>query len=235
MKRPSFQTWFLATLSAMFPSWQILKADTVPEAEANGAAVNNTLATAQLIGPGAFTAAGSPAIFGSTTTASVLGRNGGDDVDFFAFDVAGPVHAYFDVDAPPGAFDSYLALFGSDGTVLAANDDSFPGDPGSASDLDAFVGVYTLPAAGRYYIAVSAAPNVPVAAFSGTDFPELVRPDGEFGGNAFVGADPGISDYFASGPQLGAGYTLHISVPAPGAAAVLGVGGLLASRRRRAG
>ena len=233
MKRPSFQTWFLATLSAMFPSWQFLKADTIPEAEANGAAVNNTLGSAQLIGPGAFTPASSPAIFGSTTTASVLGRNGGDDVDFFAFDVAGPVHAYFDVDG--GAFDSYLALFRGDGTVLAANDDSFPADPGSASDLDAFVGVYTLPAAGRYYIAVSAAPNVPVAAFSGTDFPELFRPDGEFGGNAFVGADLGVSDYFASGPQLGAGYTLHISVPAPGVAAVLGLGGLAASRRRRVG
>ncbi len=232
MKRPSFLSLFMATASAMFPAW-FARADTVNETEANGTAINNTLATAQLLAPAAFGAPQSANIFGSTTTATVLGRGGGDDVDFYAFDVAGPVHAHFDVDSPPGGFDSYLSLFDASGTVLGANDDSFPADPGSASDLDAFLGVFLIPGAGRYYIAVSAAPNVPLAAFSGTDFPELTRPDGAFGGNAFLDADPGVSEYLASGPQLGSGYALHVSVPAPGAGAVLVVAAGWMGRRRR--
>lgn len=231
MKRPSSITWFMATATVLFPAW-VARGGPVTEAELNGTAVNNTLATAQLLAPGAFTSPASGLIFGSTTTASVAGRGGGDDVDFFAFDVDGPVRAHFDVDG--GAFDSYLALFDSTGTVLGANDDSFPADPGSSSDLDAFLGVYLIPGAGRYYVAVSAAPNSPLAAFSGTLFPELTRPDGEFGGNAFLDADFGISEYLSSGPQLGAAYTLHVSVPGPGAAAMLGVGACWMGRRRRA-
>ncbi len=201
----------------------------VAENELDSASSNNTLASAQAIGLASFTNAADSNIFGTLPTASVRGRGGMFDVDFYRFN-APPGMAYFDIDGGTG--DTYLALFDSDGTILGASDDSFPADSGSASDLDAFLGQIMIPKAGVYYIAVSAAGNTPGAAFSGADPIELFRPDGVFGGHAFTGADFGDSSYLASGTQDGDGYTLHITVPAPGSLALMGAGVLLTRRRR---
>lgn len=206
-------------------------ASVVAESEIDGSAVNNSIASAQFVGGSTFTAAADPSIFGNLPTATILGRGGSGDIDFFGFD-APPGIAYFDIDG--GEADTYLALFDSSGTVLAASDDSFPTDAGSSSDLDSFLGTVNLSGAGRYYIAVSAAGNAPNAVFSGPDFFELVRPDGAFGGHGFVGADAGDSGYAMSGLQEGFAYTLHITVPSPSNAAMAGLvaGGLFTRRRR---
>jgi hypothetical protein len=154
-------------------------------------------------------------------------------VDFFSFNaLAGP--AWFDIDGTAPGVDTYLALFDADGTLLADNEDSFPPDPGSLSDRDAFLGSINL-AGGLYYVAVASSGNFANASFSGGNPVELFRPDGEFGGFAFPGADPGDSSFLLSGPQRNGGaYVLSIStVPAPASLALIACGACSVSRRRR--
>lgn len=206
-------------------------ADVVSEAESAGQATNNSVSLAQRIGAASFTANLQANVFGALPTASVSGFGGGDDVDFYAFRTGGGA-AYFDIDGAGGRFDTYLALFDAAGTLLADNDDSFPADPGSLSDLDAFLGAVNL-RSGDYFIAVSSGRNTAMASFSGGLFTELVRPDGEFGGFAFGDADAGDSRFARDGVQGRDAYTLHITIPAPASAGVLGLGGLVALRRRR--
>jgi hypothetical protein len=206
----------------------------VIESELDGQALNNSIASAQLVDGSAFSINASPDIFGQLPTAVVSGQGGGSDVDFYAFFAPAGL-AYFDIDSSGFTFDTYLALFDGNGTLLADNDDSFPADPGSFSDVDAFLGAVTLSQAGLYYIAVSAAGNYAKASFSGSDFLELSRPDGAFGGFAFVGADFGNSAFDFNGAQTGADYSLAITVvPAPGAAALVGLAALVRRRRRAA-
>jgi MYXO-CTERM domain-containing protein len=210
-----------------------LHADFVGELELNGTQINNSTATAQFLASSAFTTNNNPNVFGSGLTASVLGFGGGNDVDFYAFQ-ASAGSATFDIDG--GGFDSYLALFGADGTLLGDSDDSFPGDPGSSSQFDAFLGTYTLPTTGLYFIAVARSGNFANATFSGSSFFQLVRPDGAFGGFGFVGATAGDSSFLNSGSQTGLAYTLHVSVvPAPGVLGLAAIVGLGTGRRRRRG
>lgn len=210
-------------------------ADVVSELESSGQATNNTVSLAQRISGGSFTANLQANVFGSLPTASVSGFGGGNDVDFYGFSTGGG-WAYFDIDGAGGGaggrFDTYLALFDAAGTLIADNDDSFPADAGSVSDLDAFLGAIDL-RSGDYFIAVSSGRNTALASFSGGSFTELVRPDGEFGGFAFGGADAGDSRFARDGVQGRDAYTLHITIPAPASAGVLGLGGLVALRRRR--
>jgi len=201
--------------------------------ELSGEMTNNGLGTAQFLNAFSFAPNADPNVFGSLLTASVFGQGGANDVDFYAFSAQAGT-AYFDIDG--GGFDSYLALFDANGTLLADNDDSFPADPGSASNTDAFLGTYSIGSAGIYYIAVSRSGNFANATFTGASFFELTRPDGAFGGFGFNGADFGDSSFLLNGAQPGDGgaYTLHVSiVPAPGALAVL-VAAACCSRRRRA-
>ncbi|MFZ4573414.1 MAG: DVUA0089 family protein [Phycisphaerales bacterium] len=206
-------------LTAAFIASAAVPAFAGDEAELNGQIVNNTLATAQAIAAGDFSPSSDADIFGNFPTATVRGRAGGGDVDFYSFFTPGG-SARFDIDRTSGGFDSYLALFDATGTLLGDNDDSFPADPGSATDLDAFLGDISVPA-GTYFIAVSSSGNAALATFTGDMFRELSRPDGAFGGYQFLNADAGDASYAFSGPQSGEAYTLHISVPAPGAAALL--------------
>lgn len=206
------------------------------ELEAAGQATNNTRSTAQVIAPSAFVVNTSPTVFGSLPTATIVGRSGMNDVDFFRFSAPAGI-AYFDIDGAAAGFDSYLALFDSTGTLLADNDDSFPADAGSASDLDAFLGQISL-AGGTYFLAVAASPNAANATFTGLDPIELFRPDGIFGGFAFPGANAGVDSFAMSGPQAAAqdgfGYSLAITiVPAPGIGALLAAAPLVLRRRRR--
>jgi hypothetical protein len=206
-------------------------ASTVFESELNGQSVNNLVAGAQFIGASSFTANGNPNIFGSTPTATVLGKGGGNDVDFFAFHASAGA-AYFDIDG--AEFDTYLALFDANGTLLADNDDSFPGDAGNGSQFDAFLGSYSILNEGTYLLAVARSGNFANATFTGNDFNELFRPDGAFGGFAFGNATFGDASFLNAGSQLGGGYTLHISaVPGPSALGVLASVVLLRRRGRR--
>lgn len=207
-------------------------ADLVTESESSGQASNNTLSTAQPIGAGSFTINADPNVFGALATASVRGVGGGNDVDFYTFGTGGG-SAYFDIDGTSGGFDAYLALFDAHGTLLADNDDSFPGDAGSMTDLDAFLGVVNL-SAGQYFLAVAGGRNTARASFTGDQFVELFRPDGAFGGFAFGNADAGESGFLRSGVQAQSSYTLHVSVPTPGPLLLAGVAvGWVGHRRRR--
>ncbi|MCC6425242.1 MAG: PPC domain-containing protein [Phycisphaerales bacterium] len=218
-----------ALLAAAITATPALAAD-IAETELDGVSTNNLISTAQSIDSSAFTPGADPSIFGALPTASIHGRGGFADIDFYRFNAA-PGIAYFDIDGATG--DTYLSLFDADGTVIGASDDSFPADPGSASDLDSFLGIFAIPHAGVFYIAVSAAGNTPNAAFTGEDPIELFRPDGIFGGHAFLGADFADSSFAASGLQEGSPYTLHITIPTPmtlsAAPAIL----LAFNRRRR--
>jgi Bacterial pre-peptidase C-terminal domain len=208
-------------------------AGVVFEIESNGQAVNNGLSGAQFLAANAFTPNDNPNVFGSASTATIIGAGGGNDVDFFAFNASAGM-SYFDIDG--AGYDTYLALFDANGTLLADNDDSFPGDAGSGSQFDAFLGAYTLSSAGLYYIAVSRSGNFANATFTGSDFFQLSRPDGAFGGFGFIGATFGDSSFVNAGTQAGLEYTLHVSVvPGPGVTAVLAsaLGGAFARRRRR--
>jgi hypothetical protein len=200
------------------------------ENELNGQRTNNTLATAQQISPASFSALANPNVFAGLPTASVSGRAGANDIDVYSFFSPGGT-ARFDIDSTSNGFDSTLALFDASGTLLAGNDDSFPTDPGSATDLDAFIGDIHLALPGVYYIAVSSSHNAPLASFTGDMFEELTRPDGAFGGFRYLDATPGDSSYALDGPQHGAAYELHITIPSPGLAVCL-LGAVVAGRRR---
>jgi hypothetical protein len=205
------------------------------EFETNGAIVNNDVFGAQALDASLFTANQDANVFGTGPTVTILGKGGGNDVDFYRFDSLTAGSAFY-ADIDGAGFDTYLALFASDGTLLADSDDSFPADPGSSTHLDAFLGTYVLGSVGTYYLAVSRSGNFANATFSGSSFAQLTRPDGVFGGFGFVGATSGDSSFLESGTQLGVGYTLHLTVvPAPGAAAlVVAAFAPVARRRRRA-
>lgn len=194
------------------------------ESELDGQAANNTMSTSEFINSAFFQSNASPTVFGTLPTAVIQGRTSRMDVDFYSF-TAVPGPAWFDIDAAAPGVDTYLALFNANGTLLADNEDSFPPDSGSLSDRDAFLGSITL-TGGLYHLAVATSGNFANASFTGSDPVELFRPDGEFGGFAFPGADAGDSSFALSGPQMnGASYVLSISiVPAPGSLALLACG-----------
>jgi hypothetical protein len=207
--------------------------------------INDSIAAAQAIPPGAFTLPVAPTVFDSgNPTGSILGSIGiPNDVDFYQFSANGG-SVYLDIDGTAPDSDTMLALFDSFGTLLAFGDDSFPADPGSSDLDDAFLGVYTLPGAGTYYAAVSAFANAPAAALTAIAISPLVRPDGWSGGLA-VNASAGLSAYLGNGATT-SGYTLHITLqnpvstappapaPEPATMLMLGTGiSVIAARVRR--
>lgn len=228
----------------------------VAEAEVDGTAINNTRLTAQVIPSSAFTTPVPTNVFPNATnnsglpqfpTATVSGRSGATDVDFFAFQ-AGAGLAYFDIDNAP-SFDPVVSLFDSSGTLIGFGDDSSPADPGSTASFgDSFLGVFNLPSSGTYYITVSDLFTYPTVLVGNTPTrTSLLRPDGAgFGGAAISGVTAGDSSFTASGNQTGSPYTLHISLqnlsgasaaPEPGTLALLSLGTLLCGvmeRRRKA-
>lgn len=204
-------------------------AGNVAELETSGTASNNSRASAQAISAASFTANNSPNVFGTLPTASVRGRLGGDDVDFFSFSTSGGL-AYFSTTNTTN-LDTYIALFRADGTLLGDNDDA---QHLGGSPFDSFLGSFNL-GAGSYFIAITSGKNSANASFSGSIFNELMRPDNGFGGFAFGDADLGDDSFARSGVQLDGGeYTLNVTIPTPGSLAALSLAGLLAARRRRA-
>ncbi len=145
-------------------------------------------------------------------TASVTGKLETDvDVDWVTFTGRGGQLVYVDSDHVPLLVDTALHLFSADGTLLATADDSLPIDPGSAAELDAFLGVFVLPADGRYYLAISSWTRIP--ATSGSASIELFRPDGGEGGLAIVGAQAG-NDAFTGIVEVidRSEYTVHVTL-----------------------
>ena len=149
-----------------------------------------------------------------------------NDVDYFSFTGVAGQQFYFDIDNTriiTSSQDSFLSLFNDQGALLASDDDG-GSDQGSTSGLDAFIGVYTLPADGVYYVAVSAFDNQPVQGFSGGTR-TLIRPQtgepgsGADGGTAAITPRAG-SGTFDGGSNRTFSYTLHVtttsSTPTPG-------------------
>lgn len=237
-----------AMLCSLAP-WSPLKGGIIQELETDSSSSNNTRATAEVIPLSSFTTPSSGDIFRNATNDPLLpafaavtveGRGGLDDVDFYRF--TGNAGELLFIDIDQGWDDPVLSLFASDGTLLAFNDDMLELDPGSTSLFDAFIGVYTLPTSGNYFIAVSEYPNFPFEWYTASGFAPLTRPDGFFGGETLtpLGFD---SSFLSDGSQDDFSYTMHISrgitpsgaVPEPGTMAIfaIGCGGWAWRRRHR--
>jgi hypothetical protein len=237
---------FRVGLLVVAASGTAVRADTILEVEANGTAVNNTLATAQALPLANFTTPVPMMVFNPPghPTATILGRGGSSDVDIYSFN-AGTGAALFDVDNNPSAGQVGLALFNAGGTLIGFSDASNPADAGSANgNADPFLGTFLLPSPGTYYLAVFNELNIlPVSRFTGTPS-QLFRPDGAQGGIRIDNADPGTFSMTGPQPTDSLGYTVHVSLQSPADAAVpepagltlavvgvFGLGGCLARRR----
>jgi hypothetical protein len=209
----------------------------ITETEANGAATNNTLATAQAIPYSAFTQPATGVFNNALFGVTIQGKGGGQDVDFYSFFAGGPLQ--LSITDTPFTFPTILSLFDSTGKLLAFDDVSTPAKPGSASTLDSYIN-YLLPSFGTYYVAVSSAgasiPNYPDTS-SCTSFNPLTRPDGGTAGLATGGCDSSSSVFAFGGAQPSSGalsYTLQIAqAPEPGTTGLmlLGAAGLFARMR----
>ena len=165
---------------------------------------NDVISSAQIIPGSAFTAAPPNVFPAGDPTAQIEGSLGSsNDVDFYQFMSSGG-RLYADIDNDnPLPIDTVLSLFDSAGTLIAYADDSTPLDPGSQSTSDAFLGVFTLPGAGTFYLAVTQFDRYASGVFLQLDFPDLFRPDrplnappGQYlGGNAVNGAPIGDSTF----------------------------------------
>lgn len=199
-----------AFMIAAVPSW----AGLVTEAELNGTASNNTLSAAQLIAAASFTTPAPANVFApsSSWTATIQGRAGGNDIDFYAFDnfFTGTV-LYLDVDNNPFTIDTIVSVFNPAGTLIAYGDDTDPVDPGSESISDSLLGGLTLTQTGRYYIALTVWPNFPNASLLASET-EL-----SLGGRLVTGATVGDSSFGVSGIQGtdALPYNLNVTVVAP--------------------
>jgi len=190
-------------------------ASVVVESEAVGVDANSSPGTAEAIPSTAFTQPEPPTVFPrpNSFTATITGFGGGNDVDFYAFSTigSGPNVLLADMDRPVAAqFDEMIAIFDSSGTLIAFDDDSAP----DAGDLNGifipFVGSFTIPP-GNYFVAVSQFANFPTV-FNCPNNQNLIKPDGNSGGQATMGCAFGVSSYDANSVGGSVPYTLHLSL-----------------------
>lgn len=164
---------------------------------------NDTLATANYIGEFAFPGG----------SIAIDGNKGAGDVDWFEFDLAqASTLILAQVGTLPLNSDTQLMLVDSSGIVVAYNDDAIGLQ--SAFIIDQV-------AAGTYFIGVSGFPDI---GFLGD--PDPTGTDEIFDG--LDGSGAVVDNEFD--------YKLSLAVnlvPAPGAVALAGLGGLVAMRRRR--
>lgn len=160
---------------------------------------NNTLATANSVGSFGFPG-GSILVSGEITS---------DDVDWFSFDLnnAATLTFFAAFSGTPGA-DAVLQVVGSDGVVIAFDDDSLGLLPSiQLTDL----------AAGTYFVGLSGFGDANAASVGTGDV---------FDGLTSTGA--GHGEEFVYKLTIGASV-----VPTPASVAMLGLGGLVMTRRRR--
>lgn len=180
---------------------------------------NNTMATANFVG--AFGAPGEGILIDGSITPGTSGSTGqpgtAGDVDWFSFTVTGQttfvasIFAIINSNGPGvGIPDSQLILTDAAGNILAADDDENVGFMSSLNTI-------TL-AAGTYHIGVTGYNDMDLG-FSGP-----ILPDGFDGTTQINGHEQNWTYKLIIGLNI---------VPTPGAAALLGLGGLAASRRRR--
>lgn len=174
-----------------------------------------------------------------TTINGSLDSNGVDFSDFYIIDIKDPLTFSANTFASTGMGDTVLYLFDLAGNGIAKNDDQASGID-FLSELPAGNALYSGLTPGQYIIGITPygiAPawNSPVTVAGDLNFP-ITPFTATVGPNA--GAGP-VIDYgaFAAGPYDTGAYTITLTgasfVPTPGALALLGMGGLLVSRRRR--
>jgi hypothetical protein len=182
---------------------------------------NNTPGTANFIG--AYnTPGGSILIDGSITPGTAQSQTGAPglagDVDWFRFTVGGTatvVASIFSLNNTSA--DSELWLVGSNGTtILAYNDDGNPG--GGSPRMSSLIQANLAP--GTYFLAISGYNS----ATNASDGNATRLPDGYAGATQLTGHNQNFDYKFIVGFNV---------IPTPGAAALLGLGGLTMARRRR--
>jgi hypothetical protein len=159
------------TLILLLGALGTAEAAPVNELELDGTAVNNTGATAQVIPGNTFTLPVPDTVFDppGLPTATLFGRGGGFDVDFYR--ISGSGQLLLDVDNEGvGELDTFLSVFNSAGALIAFNDDAsigfFPDintpniDLGSEHSHDSRIFI-TLPGPGNYFVAVTRFGNEP--------------------------------------------------------------------------
>lgn len=158
---------------------------------------------------------------------SISGNNGASDIDLYQ--IAIKDEANFRASLVGGAtFDSQLFLFDATGKGVAMNDD----EVGSTS-LQSTITSQFVTANGVYFLAVARYDRDPLAAGSAiwndSPFRSERAPDGP-------GAAGTLSSWDGA-TSAGGTYRVTLSgasfVPAPGALALMGLGGLAVGRRRR--
>lgn len=179
---------------------------------------NNTMGTANFVGT--FNAPGEGILIdGSITPGTVQSPTGAPgtagDVDWFSFTVSGnttfvaSIFAIINSNAGGATPDSQLIITNSSGAVLAFDDDN---NVGFMSSIDTLALT-----AGTYFIGVTGYNDLNIG---GT----VQLPDGFTGDTQLSGHTENWTYKLIIGLNI---------VPTPGAAALLGLGGLVAGRRRR--
>ncbi|MBU0469445.1 MAG: PEP-CTERM sorting domain-containing protein [Candidatus Omnitrophica bacterium] len=200
--------------------------------------INDSFATAQNLN-GAFSLDLDSNIFLSTSylhasVDAMYGAGVPNDVDYFSFSVVqSGIKGFFDVDTwVDNDLHTVMILFDSQQNMLAYGADGYDPNPdlGSASNWDVFLGTYTFAAAGEYFLGVSSYNNTPEG-YPGMYAGELIRPDGESGGQAFDGSSGPLAmtdNWGDDGPNP---YVLHVSlsqetqtVPEPASMLLFGSG-----------
>lgn len=164
-------------------------------------------------------------------TTSIVGTNLGNDADVYGFSWGGG-SLTMDTFGGGGAFDTQLHLFDIAGNGIGENDDSGNGGSGLESQISLNL------AAGSYLIGITSfnndavdAGNLPVFGFTNTfndDLGNFIQ--GPEGNGPLAGWDLGGG---GSGAYVITFSSAVNAVPAPGALALFGLGGIAAIRRRR--
>ncbi|MDQ7012603.1 MAG: DVUA0089 family protein [Planctomycetota bacterium] len=165
-------------------------------------------------------------------TTSIMGTNMGADADVYGFSWGG---GSLTIDSFGGAdgFDTQLHLFDGNGNGIGENDDSSNGGTGLESQISLNL------AAGIYLIGITEFNNDAQDA-GGNDIFGFTNTYLDDLGNFIQGLEGGGALAQWDGSSFGSGgrYVINFSspvnaVPAPGAMALLGLGGIAAIRRRR--